>query len=138
MGNVIRIKQYLYPMEDIPLLTAKIDGPEYTHLPLPIISPNDKRTYALIKLANEMQVLLVSDPTTKEAASSIKVMSGSMCEPKEFGGLAHFLEHMLFLGSEKYPDPHEYDEFFAKNGGTSDAFTDMEQTLFKFATTNDA
>lgn len=40
-------------------------------------------------------------------------------------GLSHYLEHMLFMGSEKYPDENEYDSFLAKHGGSSNAFTEM-------------
>ena len=40
-------------------------------------------------------------------------------------GLSHYLEHMLFMGSEKYPDENEYDSFLAKNGGSSNAYTEM-------------
>ena len=35
----------------------------------------------------------------------------------ELPGLAHFLEHMVFMGSKKYPDENAYDEFIQKNGG---------------------
>jgi hypothetical protein len=40
-------------------------------------------------------------------------------------GLSHYLEHMLFMGSAKYPDEHEYDEFLAAHGGSSNAFTEL-------------
>ena len=40
-------------------------------------------------------------------------------------GLSHYLEHMLFMGSEKYPDENEYDSFLAKYGGSSNAYTEM-------------
>ena len=42
--------------------------------------------------------------------------------PKQIG-LAHFLEHMLFLGTEKYPDPSSFDEFLNENSGYSNAYT---------------
>lgn len=34
-------------------------------------------------------------------------------------GLAHFLEHMLFLGTAKYPDEDDYTTFLAQNGDAS-------------------
>ena len=40
-------------------------------------------------------------------------------------GLSHYLEHMLFMGSEKYPDENEYDAYLAKHGGSSNAFTEL-------------
>jgi len=44
---------------------------------------------------------------------------------KKYDGLAHFLEHMLFLGTEKYPISGEFDSFLGKNAGFSNAFTDL-------------
>ncbi len=39
-------------------------------------------------------------------------------------GLSHYLEHMLFMGSEKYPDENEYDAFLTAHGGSSNAMTE--------------
>ena len=50
-----------------------------------------------------MQVMLISDPTCDYAAAAIDVGVGSASDPDAFPGLAHFLEHMLFLGTQKYP-----------------------------------
>jgi len=66
--------------------------------------PCDERAYRYIKLPNQLQVLLVSDPTADKAAASMDVAVGHACDPPELPGLAHFLEHMLFLGTRKYPD----------------------------------
>ena len=38
---------------------------------------------------------------------------------RPLAGLAHFLEHMLFMGSDKYPDENEYSAFLAQHGGGS-------------------
>ncbi len=48
---------------------------------------------------------------------------GHLEDPWEYAGLAHFLEHMLFLGTEKYPDQAEYKEYLGKNSGSSNAYT---------------
>lgn len=66
-----------------------------------IKSANDKRTYRGLELTNGLRVLLVSDPTTDKSAASLDVNIGSLSDPRELPGLAHFLEHMLFLGTEK-------------------------------------
>jgi len=42
---------------------------------------------------------------------------GSWADPPEFQGLAHFLEHMLFMGTEKYPDEDDYSSFLSQHGG---------------------
>ena len=49
-----------------------------------------------------------------------------------FSGLAHFLEHMLFMGSKKYPNENEYDEYLDEHGGSSNASTDSEMTSYVF------
>jgi secreted Zn-dependent insulinase-like peptidase len=56
-------------------------------------------------------VLLISDPDAGDAAAALDVGMGSMADPEAHQGLAHFLEHMLFLGSEKYPGDNEYSEW---------------------------
>ena len=56
-----------------------------------------QRQYRRFLLPNQMKVILISDPTMQRSASSLTVAVGSMSDPKERFGLAHFLEHMLFL-----------------------------------------
>ena len=46
--------------------------------------------------------------------------------------MAHFLEHMIFMGSKKYPGENEYEEFISRNGGSTNAFTELEQTCYYF------
>ena len=46
--------------------------------------------------------------------------------------LAHFCEHMLFLGTEKYPDEQAYSKYLNQNGGRSNAYTDMDHTCYYF------
>ncbi len=66
-----------------------------------IKSAEDKRMYRGLELTNGMTILLISDPTTEKAAAAMDVNIGSMSDPWEIPGLAHFLEHMLFLGTKK-------------------------------------
>ncbi|MES2604840.1 MAG: insulinase family protein, partial [Pseudomonadota bacterium] len=95
-------------------------------------SPNDKREYRAIVLENGMRVLLVSDPASERAAAAVNVAAGSNSDPEDFNGLAHFLEHMLFLGTEKYPASGEYQEFIASHGGSHNAYTAYENTNYYF------
>jgi insulysin len=95
-------------------------------------SPNDNRDYRYITLANGLRVLLVSDPTTDKAAASLVVFRGSHHEPAEYPGLAHFLEHMLFIGTEKYPDIDAYQQFIGQHGGSSNAYTAGDHTNYFF------
>lgn len=97
-----------------------------------IKSPNDLRDYRALKLDNGLDVMLVSDPETDKAAASVDVYVGSANDPEEFPGLAHFLEHMLFLGTSKYPDADAYQKFISEHGGGHNAFTSAEHTNYYF------
>ena len=98
----------------------------------PVKSPNDDYQYRLLTLDNKMEVLLISDPDTPKAAASLDVLVGSGDNPPGRGGLAHFLEHMLFLGTDKYPDAAEYERFITEHGGTHNAYTSFENTNYFF------
>lgn len=100
--------------------------------PLIIKSPNDTRSYESIVLKNQLQVLLISDSTIESAGAAISVGVGSFQNPKELPGLAHYLEHMLFLGTKQYPEPNSFQKFIEENAGTSNAFTAAEQTNYFF------
>lgn len=39
--------------------------------------------------------------------------------------MSHYLEHMLFMGSEKFPDENDYDSYLQHHGGSSNAYTEM-------------
>jgi len=92
----------------------------------------DSREYRYVELPNRMRVLLVSDPQTDKAAASMHVRAGSGNDPRTRQGLAHFLEHMLFLGTAKYPDPGEYQEFISAHGGSNNAYTSIDHTNYFF------
>ncbi|MDR2213674.1 MAG: insulinase family protein [Pseudomonadales bacterium] len=95
-------------------------------------SPRDTREYREITLDNDLRVLLISDPATEKAAASVDVQAGSNADPAAFPGLAHFLEHMLFLGTDQYPNSGEYQEFISSNGGSHNAYTAYENTNYYF------
>ncbi|XP_010554834.1 PREDICTED: insulin-degrading enzyme-like 1, peroxisomal isoform X2 [Tarenaya hassleriana] len=98
-----------------------------------ILKPRtDKREYRRIVLKNSIQVLLISDPETDKCAASMDVSVGSFSDPEGLEGLAHFLEHMLFFASEKYPDEDSYSKFITEHGGSTNAFTSIEQTNYHF------
>ncbi|WP_110647920.1 insulinase family protein [Salinicola peritrichatus] len=95
-------------------------------------SPNDDREYRAITLDNGLEVLLVSDPEADKAAAAMDVSVGSDNDPADMPGLAHFLEHMLFLGTEGYPDPDGYQRFINQHGGSHNAFTADRDTNYFF------
>jgi len=59
----------------------------------------DKRTYRAIRLSNNIEAVVISDPDTSLCGASLGVGVGSLQNPKDIQGLAHLLEHMLFLVS---------------------------------------
>ncbi len=95
-------------------------------------SPHDPRSYETLVLDNGLKVVLVSDPATDKAAASLDVNIGSGSDPQGREGLAHFLEHMLFLGTEKFPDAAEYKDFMAAHGGGDNAYTSYDHTNYFF------
>lgn len=97
-----------------------------------IKSASDQRQYRHIQLENQLDVLLISDPDTDKAAASLDVHIGSYQNPVEREGLAHFLEHMLFLGTKRYPEPGDYQTFISEHGGTHNAGTGLENTTYFF------
>jgi len=98
-----------------------------------IKSPLDSRDYRQLTLDNGLTVILVSDPDTDKAAVSMNVGVGSSANPDDRPGLAHFLEHMLFLGTEKYPEAGSYQSFISSHGGSHNAFTAYENTNYFFS-----
>ena len=97
-----------------------------------VVSPNDSREYRHLRLSNNMDVLLISDPSSDKAAASLDVYVGSYQNPQDRAGLVHFLEHMLFLGTQKYPEPGEYQSFISEHGGSHNAGTGLENTNYFF------
>ena len=96
-------------------------------------SPSDKRTYNIFTLKNGIDVITVSDPDLVTSAATLSVGVGQFQDPDNAQGIAHFLEHMLFMGSKKYPKPNEYMQFIKENGGDTNAFTAPEQTTYLFS-----
>lgn len=101
-------------------------------LPAPRTSEVDRRGYRALQLANGLELLLISDPDADKAAAALDVAVGAGSDPVERPGLAHFLEHMLFLGTAKYPEPDEYQRFISSHGGSHNAFTSLENTNYFF------
>lgn len=107
-------------------------------------SPNDKRIYKVYRAENGLRILLISDPETDKAAACMAVnvgkfsstanlwLLGSLCDPRQLPGLAHFCEHMLFLGTERFPTENTYSKFISEHGGQCNAATKPDETSFAF------
>ncbi|NVK55563.1 MAG: insulinase family protein [Alteromonadaceae bacterium] len=101
-----------------------------------IVSPNDDRQYATFTLPNQLEVMLVSDPAAEKSAASLSVSVGLLHDPMTQQGMAHYLEHMLFLGTERYPDTKGYTDFMTANGGQHNAYTWLDITNYMFKVNN--
>lgn len=95
-------------------------------------SPQDNRSYRGLVLANDLKVILISDPATEKGAAALDVNIGCMSDPWHLQGLAHFLEHMLFLGTKKYPEENAFEKYVSEHGGQYNAYTCEEHTNYHF------
>uniref|UniRef100_A0A673G1F0 Insulin-degrading enzyme n=1 Tax=Sinocyclocheilus rhinocerous TaxID=307959 RepID=A0A673G1F0_9TELE len=117
----------------IPALSIRMSDPAVKKVVSDIIrSPEDKREYRGLEFSNGLKAILTSDPTTDKSSAALDVHIGSLSDPKNISGLAHFCEHMLFLGTEKYPKENEYSQFLSEHAGSSNAFTSGEHTNYYF------
>merc|ERR1719285_1316185 len=108
------------------MATVKQSFPDITK------SAEDGRNYKGLELKNGMKVLLVSDPTTDKSAAAMDVHIGHMSDPPNLPGIAHFCEHMLFLGTHQFPDENEYSKFLSGHGGSFNAFTSSAHPNYSF------
>ncbi|WP_333608666.1 insulinase family protein, partial [Arsukibacterium sp.] len=91
-------------------------------------SVNDPHQYQWLTLTNGLAVLLVHEPQLEKSAAALTINVGHFDDPAEHQGMAHFLEHMLFLGSAAYPKAGEYQQFITQHGGSHNAWTGTEHS----------
>ena len=101
-------------------------------------SEKDPRQYKAIRLDNGMTVLLVSDDKATKSLAALALPVGSLENPTDQLGLAHYLEHMVLMGSKRYPQPDNLAEFLKKHGGSHNASTASYRTAFYLEVENDA
>ncbi|KAJ2820827.1 metalloprotease, partial [Coemansia sp. 'formosensis'] len=71
-------------------------------------SESDVREYRLIRLPNGLTAFVIHDSLESKACAALDVNVGSLADPPAFQGLAHFCEHLLFMGTTKYPKENDY------------------------------
>ena len=98
---------------------------------------NDKTEYHHIKLDNGLNVMICSNPKINVSSASLSVNVGSLNDDEEYLGMAHFLEHMLFMGSHTYPDENHFMTYIHGNGGSTNAYTDLCYTNYYFEIQNE-
>jgi zinc protease len=88
-------------------------------------------TPRLERLANGLTVCLVENHQAPIVTSALFYRAGTRDEPAGHGGVAHFLEHMMFKGSARY-GPGEIDRRTQALGGVNNAFTSHDATGYYF------
>jgi zinc protease len=81
-------------------------------------------------LKNGMKVLVQSDHSIPNVALYIFYRIGSRNEHPGTTGLSHFFEHMMFNGAKKY-GPGELDKVMEANGGSNNAYTNRDTTVYQ-------
>jgi insulysin len=126
------------PVADAVPAFATADSPPPAGVPPRPRAANDESAVRHLVLDNGLRVLLVSDPRLNKSAASVAVGAGALDDPEGRDGLAHFLEHMLFLGTGKYPDAGRYQRFIEANNGAWNAYTAGSVTNYHFEVRHEA
>jgi insulysin len=92
----------------------------------------DDRSYRVITLQNQLEVLLIHEAGTDKASAALDVNVGSFSDADDMPGIAHAVEHLLFMGTEKYPEENAYNKYLTTHGGHSNAFTASTSTNYYF------
>ncbi|CUV05367.1 unnamed protein product [Cryptosporidium hominis] len=109
-----------------PFFIQVIDDEKFTK------SATSNKQFRYIKLKNELEVFLVSQNDTKVSSASIIVKVGSYMEPDSFPGLAHYLEHLLFINTEKYPELDGFEEFVLLHNGNFETYSLRSKARYRF------
>ena len=125
-------------MSPVERLTDKLEAPSL-----------DDRSYRVIRLPNKLEALLVHDPETDKASASVNVKVGSFSDADDMPGMAHAVEHLLFMGTKKvipwtsagacltadkpqYPKENAYSQYLTSHSGYSNAYTASTETNYFF------
>ena len=78
-------------------------------------------------LANGLQLIVLPDHRLPIVTHVVYYRAGSADDPPDRTGLAHFLEHLMFKGTKRYPTG-QYDLIVNRFGGTNNAYTSTDKT----------
>lgn len=90
------------------------------------------------QLKNGLQVWIISDPQADQSSAALSVNVGAWHDPDGLEGMAHFTEHLLFLGTKNFPKEDELFQFCGHNGGLVNAYTFTDRTVYMFSIQNEA
>jgi insulysin len=120
------------------LVSAPASRAADSTLPALVRAPSDQAEFRRFVLDSGLKVLLVSDPKFDKSGAALVMPIGQIDDPADREGMAHFLEHMLFLGTAKYPEANAYGNFIQSNGGYSNAYTSSDHTNYQFEVRHEA
>ena len=116
-------------------VVTKVEDKATTEILTPSLA---SRKVGKIRLANGLEAYLVSDPEATQSAAALAVEVGAWDDPEAHPGMAHFLEHMLFLGTTKYPKESEYSDYITQHAGRRNAYTTSDHTNYAFSVNHEA
>jgi predicted Zn-dependent peptidase len=86
-------------------------------------------SYTKTTLPNGVRLILVPMTGVNSVASAVMVAAGSRYETPAINGISHFLEHMVFKGTKKYPTTDDVN-VVERQGGLQNAYTDIDITNY--------
>ncbi|OCK75895.1 hypothetical protein K432DRAFT_307572 [Lepidopterella palustris CBS 459.81] len=92
----------------------------------------DDRSYRVIRLRNQLEALLIHDPEADKVSAALDVNVGSFSDGVDMPGIAHAVEHLLFMGTKKYPKENAYNQYLTSHSGHSNAYTAATSTNYYF------
>ncbi|EJC99116.1 uncharacterized protein FOMMEDRAFT_160677 [Fomitiporia mediterranea MF3/22] len=98
----------------------------------------DDREYRIIRLHNGLEAVIVSDKHADQSAACMNVSTGYFRDPDNMLGIAHFCEHLMFLGSKEHKQENAYRQYLSLHSGRGNAMTSGTDTTFFFHVAADA
>ncbi|PON27902.1 insulysin [Trichoderma gamsii] len=142
---VVGTRSPLFAKPPPPAMPAHVPAPAKAeaqapsrHSPVEVLTDNlekpslDDREYRVVRLENELEALLVHDPETDKASAALDVNVGNFSDEDGMPGMAHAVEHLLFMGTKKFPIENEYGQYLSANSGSSNAYTASTSTNYYF------
>ena len=83
-----------------------------------------------VTLKNGLTLITIDRPYLDSVTTLVAIGAGSRYETKKINGISHFLEHMFFKGSKKYPSAEQISNLVDGIGAVNNAATDKEVTYY--------
>ncbi|EJW01282.1 hypothetical protein EDEG_00527 [Edhazardia aedis USNM 41457] len=90
----------------------------------------DKYNYRYYKLRTGLKVVFCINNEIDKCCMCLSVLTGTLDDTKQ--GISHFLEHMLFMGTSKFPQENDFNEFLQSYNGYTNAYTAYDMTVYYY------